>query len=161
MLQGVLDSARALTDARYGALTLFGDAVELPTDWDRTVKAPRAGGPMMDFYSSGVTGEQILQMKDMPDRMLIFDYLRRLPWEEGHRRVPVDHDGAARRESAHADRLFGSEHHKQSVERGGDGRLPKPWGRDQLLNTLRDVVEGRCRSSPERHGVELHPGGRR
>ena len=30
---------------------------------------------------------------------------------------------------------------------GALGYLPKLWGRDQLLNTLRDVVEGRYRSS--------------
>ena len=33
---------------------------------------------------------------------------------------------------------------------GATGYLPKLWGRDQLLNTLRDVVDGRYRSS--------HPG---
>ena len=30
---------------------------------------------------------------------------------------------------------------------GATGYLPKLWGRDQLLNTLRDVVDGRYRSS--------------
>ena len=29
---------------------------------------------------------------------------------------------------------------------GATGYLPKLWGRDQLLNTLRDVVDGRYRS---------------
>ena len=33
---------------------------------------------------------------------------------------------------------------------GATGYLPKLWGRDQLLNTLREVVDGRYRSS--------HPG---
>ena len=33
---------------------------------------------------------------------------------------------------------------------GATGYLLKLWGRDQLLNTLRDVVDGRCGSS--------HPG---
>ena len=30
---------------------------------------------------------------------------------------------------------------------GATGYLPKLWGRDQLLNTLREVVDGRYRSS--------------
>ena len=30
---------------------------------------------------------------------------------------------------------------------GAMGYLPKLWGRDQLLNTLRDVMDGRYRSS--------------
>ena len=34
-----------------------------------------------------------------------------------------------------------------AVAAGAIGYLPKLWGRDQLLNTLRDVVEGRYRSS--------------
>ena len=33
VLQGVLDSARSLTGARYGAMTLLNGAVELPPDW--------------------------------------------------------------------------------------------------------------------------------
>ncbi len=34
-----------------------------------------------------------------------------------------------------------------AVAAGAIGYLPKLWGRDQLLNTLRDVVQGRYRSS--------------
>ena len=35
----------------------------------------------------------------------------------------------------------------RALAAGAMGYLPKLWGRDQLLNTLRDVVEGRYRSS--------------
>ena len=34
----------------------------------------------------------------------------------------------------------------KAVAAGATGYLPKLWSRDQLLNTLRDVVEGRYRS---------------
>ena len=33
-----------------------------------------------------------------------------------------------------------------ALDAGAMGYLPKLWGRDQLLNTLRDVVDGRYRS---------------
>ena len=35
----------------------------------------------------------------------------------------------------------------RALAAGATGYLPKLWGRDQLLNTLRDVAEGRYRSS--------------
>ncbi len=49
VLQGVLDSARSLTDARYGVITLLDDA-----------------GRIQDFLSSGMTAEEQQPMLDRP-----------------------------------------------------------------------------------------------
>ena len=47
----------------------------------------------------------------------------------------------------------------RALAAGATGYLPKLWGRDQLLNTLRDVAEGRYRSSSpsavRKGGVQL------
>ena len=40
----------------------------------------------------------------------------------------------------------------KAVAAGATGYLPKLWSRDQLLNTLRDVVEGRYGSSNSKRG---------
>ena len=85
VLQGVLDSARALTEARYGAMTLLDAAVELPPDWDPLTNALGSNLPLVDYFTSGLTEEQVRRMQDMPERMLLFDYLRRIP---GTWRVP-------------------------------------------------------------------------
>ena len=61
VLQGVLDSARALTDARYGVITLLDDAGE-----------PQA------FLASGMTPEQARKVWDMPGGMQFFGALRGL-----------------------------------------------------------------------------------
>ena len=58
MLQGVLDSARSLTAARYGVITLLDDAGGIP-----------------DFLSSGMTGEEAGRLWDLPDGMRLFEYL--------------------------------------------------------------------------------------
>ena len=58
VLQGVLDSARSLTTARYGVMTLLGDA-----------------GQVQDFLSSGMTAEEDGQLWDLPDGMRLFEYL--------------------------------------------------------------------------------------
>ena len=58
VLQGVLDSARSLTAARYGVLTLLDDS-----------------GGVQDFLSSGMTGEEASQLWDLPDGMRLFAYL--------------------------------------------------------------------------------------
>ena len=86
VLQGVLDSARSLTEARYGAMTLLNDAVELPPDWEPTAKAPGSNAPLVDYFTSGLTEEQVRRMQDMPERILLFDYLRRIP---GHCGFPT------------------------------------------------------------------------
>ena len=62
VLQDVLDSARSITGARYGVMTLLDD--------DR--RAPR-------FLSSGMTPEEALRIRDTPDGMRIFAYLNGLP----------------------------------------------------------------------------------
>ena len=73
VLQGVLDSARSLTDARYGVITLLDDS-----------------GGMQDFLSSGMTAEEARQLWDLPDGMQILEYLStiseplRLPDLLGH-----------------------------------------------------------------------------
>ncbi len=58
LLQGVVDGARALTGARYGALTVFGDAGELP-----------------HFLVSGMTPREHQGMWDMPEGRRFFEYL--------------------------------------------------------------------------------------
>ncbi len=58
VLQGVLDSARALTGARYGVMTLLDDAQRI-----------------QDFLSSGMTAEEARRIWDTPDGMRIFEYL--------------------------------------------------------------------------------------
>ena len=58
VLQGVLDSARSLTDARYGVITLLDDS-----------------GRIQDFLSSGMTAEEAGQLWDLPDGMRLFEYL--------------------------------------------------------------------------------------
>ena len=79
VLQGVLDSARSLTGARYGAMTLLNDAVELPPDWEPTANVPDSNVPLVDYFTSGLTEEQVRRMQDMPERILLFNYLRRIP----------------------------------------------------------------------------------
>ena len=61
VLQGVLDSARSLTGARYGVITLLD-----------------GGGRIQDFlYSgySGLTAEESRQFAEFPDGMLFFERL--------------------------------------------------------------------------------------
>ena len=73
VLQGVLDSARSLTGARYGVLTLLDDS-----------------GGIQDFLSSGMTAEEAQRLWDLPGGMLLFEYLNgiseplRLPDLLGH-----------------------------------------------------------------------------
>ena len=58
VLQGVLDSARALTSARYGVMTLFDH-----------------GGQVQDFLTSGLSAEETEQLWLMPDGERIFESL--------------------------------------------------------------------------------------
>ena len=58
VLQGVLDSARSLTGARYGVMTLFDD-----------------GGLVQDFLSSGLTTEESERLWLMPEGLRIFQAL--------------------------------------------------------------------------------------
>ena len=58
MLQGVLDSARSLTEARSGVITLLDDS-----------------GRIADFLSSGMTAEEAGLLWEMPDGMRLFEYL--------------------------------------------------------------------------------------
>ena len=73
VLQGVLDSARSLTGARYGVITLLDDS-----------------GEVRDFLSSGMTAEEARQLWDLPGGTLLFEYLNaiseplRLPDLLGH-----------------------------------------------------------------------------
>ena len=73
VLQGVLDSARSLTGARYGVITLLDDS-----------------GEVRDFLSSGMTAEEARQLWDLPGGTRLFEYLSgiseplRLPDLLGH-----------------------------------------------------------------------------
>ncbi len=58
VLQGVLDSARSLTGARYGVMTLLDD-----------------GGQVQDFLSSGMTAQEAQQLTLTPDRWQLFEAL--------------------------------------------------------------------------------------
>ena len=58
VLQGVLDSARSLTGARYGVITLLDDA-----------------GRIQDFLYSGLTPEESRQFAEFPNGMLFFEQL--------------------------------------------------------------------------------------
>ena len=61
VLQGVLDSARSLTGARYGVITLLDD-----------------GGRIQDFLYSGLTPEESRQFAELPNGMLFFEQLSRI-----------------------------------------------------------------------------------
>ena len=58
VLQGVLDSARSLTSARYGVMTLLDD-----------------GGRVQDFLASGMSAEEAERLWLTPDRWRIFESL--------------------------------------------------------------------------------------
>ena len=73
VLQSVLDSARSLTGASYGLLTLLDEA-----------------GPAADFLSSGMTPAVVQRLWDLPDALKLFEHLGdtaeplRLPDLGGH-----------------------------------------------------------------------------
>ena len=60
-MQGVLDSVRSLTRARYGVMTLIDDE-----------------GQVQDFLSSGMTGEEAEQAWMIPERWQLFECLGRI-----------------------------------------------------------------------------------
>ena len=61
VLQGVLDSARSLTDALYGVITLFDNA-----------------GQIQDSLASGITSEQMQQLWNIPSGEKFFEYLSQI-----------------------------------------------------------------------------------
>ena len=61
VLQGVLDSARLLTDARYGVITTLDES-----------------GQPEEFLASGVSSEESRQLWNLPERWGLFDYLGNL-----------------------------------------------------------------------------------
>ena len=61
MINEIVDSARALTAARYGAITTIDD-----------------GGRLLDFVASGFSPEELKQMTDWPDGWRLFEHLRDL-----------------------------------------------------------------------------------
>ena len=68
VLQGVLDSARSLTGARYGVITLLDDQ-----------------GRPQDFLSSGMSGEEARLLWELPDGPRLFECLS---GSEGPLRLP-------------------------------------------------------------------------
>ena len=58
VLQGVLDSARSLTGARYGVITLLDDE-----------------GRLQDFLSSGMTADEARRLWELPGGSRIFEHL--------------------------------------------------------------------------------------
>ena len=61
VLQGVLDSARSLTNAKYGVITLFNQE-----------------GEIQDFLASGMTSDESRQMWGWQEGFGLFDYLGKL-----------------------------------------------------------------------------------
>ena len=68
VLQRILDSARSLTDARYGVITTLDNA-----------------GQVEDFLSSGLTAAESQGLWEMPGELKLFEYLSTIP---GPLRVP-------------------------------------------------------------------------
>ena len=62
VLQGVLDGARSLTDARMGGITILDDS-----------------GQLQDFITSGLTEEDHQRFVNLPGGLEFFTYLSRLP----------------------------------------------------------------------------------
>ena len=62
VLQGVLDSARALTKARYGVISTLDD-----------------GGGLDAVLTSGTTEEEHRQLIELPDGMKIFEHFSKIP----------------------------------------------------------------------------------
>ena len=62
VLQEILDSARSLTDARYGVIVTLNDK-----------------GQAEDFLASGLTDEETQQLFAMPEALKIFEYLTTIP----------------------------------------------------------------------------------
>ena len=62
VLQGVLDSTRSLTGARYGAITLFDDS-----------------GSLMNLLFSGVTDQVAQRFHELPDGVRFLEYLSAVP----------------------------------------------------------------------------------
>ena len=62
VLQGVLDSARSLTDARYALITTMRDT-----------------GGVEDFVVSGLTAEEAQRLWEVPERMQLFSYFSAIP----------------------------------------------------------------------------------
>ena len=58
VLQVALDSARTLTEARYGVITLLSD-----------------DGSVEDFLTSGLTPEEAQRLGEMPDAMRLYEHL--------------------------------------------------------------------------------------
>ncbi len=61
VLQGVLDSARDLTQARYGAMTVVNDSALA-----------------QDFLTSGLTPEEAKGLRDLPEGQRLFEYLGKI-----------------------------------------------------------------------------------
>ena len=62
VLQGVLDSARSLTDARYALITTLDDT-----------------GQLEDFLVSGLSEDEGRRLVEMPGGVQVFEYLSAIP----------------------------------------------------------------------------------
>ena len=62
VLQGVLDSARSLTNARYGVITTLDES-----------------GDVVEFLTSGLTATETQGLWTMPQGLRVFQYISRLP----------------------------------------------------------------------------------
>ena len=62
VLQGILDSARSLTDAHYGVIVTLDDT-----------------GQVEDFLASGITADESQRLWDMPTGPKFFEYLSNIP----------------------------------------------------------------------------------
>ncbi len=62
VLLGVLDSARSLTEARYGAMTLLDDAVEPSGRLGPYGQCAEQHVPMVYYFTSGLSEKPIRRM---------------------------------------------------------------------------------------------------
>ncbi|MCY3811485.1 MAG: response regulator [Gammaproteobacteria bacterium] len=62
VLQEVVESARSLSGARWGVIATFGGA-----------------GPPLDYVAAGLTPEELLRLRQLPDGVRIFQHLCNLP----------------------------------------------------------------------------------
>ena len=62
MLQELLDSARSLTGARYGVITLLDDS-----------------GSLQDLHFSGMSEQEMVQLQELSNGMRLYEYLSSLP----------------------------------------------------------------------------------
>ena len=139
VLQGALDSARSLTGARYGVMTLLGD-----------------GGMVEDFLASGLSDEESELLWLMPEGLSVFQALTDI---SEPMRVPdlTERDGVELMGDimavSHIPVIFLSAYGRdemvaRALEEGADDYIVKPFSPTELVARVRAVL--RRSEEPER-----------